>query len=129
MTANALHAAATFRSEETAEAIFGGLFGLPRIKTFDVGPDLCGTLFGIERGARIIQYDAGAAAFEVFVDPAAPPPAPRFEHIAVEVADREHTLSRAAGMGMEVRRFVAGGKEVVFLRDGDGNLYEIKQIA
>ena len=123
---NALHSAVTFRSEAYAQQVFGDLFGLSTVKTFDVGPDLSRALFDLDRGARIIQYDAGASIFEVFIDPDSTPAEPTFDHLCIEVPDREVFLALAAGRGMEVRRFVAGAKEVVFIRDEEGHLYEVK---
>ena len=35
-------------------------------------------------------------------------------------------LDRAAAMDLVVRRFFTGTKDVIFLRDEDDNLYEIK---
>jgi len=125
-TTNALHSAVTFRSEAYAKRIFEDVFGLSTIKTFDVGPDLCTALFGLDRGARIIQYDAGDSIFEVFIDPQAPPSGPTFDHLCIEVPDREAFLARAEADGLKPRRFVAGGKEVVFIQDAEGHLYEVK---
>ncbi len=123
----ALHAALTFRTEAAAEAVFGDLFGMSRIKSTDLGAELCDALFGIDRPSTLILYDGGPSSFEVFIDPDAPMPSARFEHVCVAVADMDATLARAVALGLQVRRFVAGpDKTVVFLRDVDGNLYEIK---
>ena len=123
---NALHAAVTFHSEAYAQQVFGDLFGLSTVKTFDIGPDLSRALFDLDRSARIIQYDAGDSIFEVFIDPEAVPVDPTFDHLCIAVPDREAFLALAADRGMEVRRFVAGSKEVVFIRDEEGHLYEVK---
>ena len=124
--AHALHAAITFRTEEYANRIMGDLFGLPTIKAFDVGTELCQALFAFDRGARLIQFDAGGSAIEVFIDPDRPAQRGRFDHLCLAVPDLEAFLDRAASMGLEVRRFDTGTKEVVFVCDEDDNLYEIK---
>jgi len=124
--ANTLHAAVTFRTEDHAHRIMGELFGFPVIKAFDVGTELCQALFAFDRGARLIQFDAGDAAIEVFIDPERPAQRGRFDHLCFEVPELEPFLARAADMGLEVRRFHTGTKEVVFVCDADDNLYEIK---
>lgn len=126
MTTNTLHAAITFSTEEYAQRIMGDLFGFTVIKAFDVGAELCQALFAFERGARLIQYDAGDAAIEVFIDPDRPSPRGRFDHLCFEVDEMDAFLDRAVSMGLEVRRFFTGAKDVVFIRDEDDNLYEIK---
>jgi len=126
---NALHAAVTFRSETLTRRIFEDLFGLSTIKEIDAGAELCSALFGIDRDARIIQYEAGDSAIEVFVDPQAALVGSTFDHICIDVLDREAFLDRAAAMGLEVRRFATGAKELIFMRDPEGHFYEVKQRA
>lgn len=125
-TTNTLHAAITFSAEDYAHRIMGELFGFSVIKAFDVGTELCQALFDFDRGARLIQFDAGDAAIEVFIDPRRPAQRGRFDHLCFSVPELEPFLARAADMGLEIRRFHTGTKEVVFVCDEDDNLYEIK---
>jgi catechol 2,3-dioxygenase-like lactoylglutathione lyase family enzyme len=124
-----LHGALTVSSEARAERVFVELFGLSLVKVFEVGPELCAALFGFAGEARARVYAAGEASVEVFVCPGAPAIGRRFEHLCFELADLEDVSARAIALGMEVRRFHKGDKEVVFVRDEDGNLYELKEPA
>ena len=121
------HAGITVSSEERATELFGGLFGLAVVKTFDVRLELTRALFDMDAEARAVVYAGGEGAeLEVFVCPERVARRETYDHLCVAVADRERLLGRAESLGMEVRRFRKGDKEVVFLRDLDGNLYEIK---
>ncbi|MFC2173438.1 VOC family protein [Acidobacteriota bacterium] len=121
-----LHFATTFSSEDKARSLFGDLFGLTVIKEFSVDENLCGSLFEINQPVKIILFDAGPVAVEVFVSPETAGRSGWFDHLCVQVDDRSSFVERAEGMGLEIRRYVKNGKEIVFLKDWDGNLYEIK---
>ena len=124
-----LHACVTVSSAARAQQVFAELLGLPLVKKFEVGADLCSTLFGFSGVATVHVYDAGPAALEVFVCHEKPQPRGSYDHLCLDLPDRDAVLESAAAQGMEVRRFRAGDKDVVILRDKDGNLYELKQRA
>ncbi len=126
-TGRLLHACVTVSSAARAQQVFAELFGLPMVKKFEVGADLCATLFGFPGEATVHVYDAGPAALEVFVCHDMPQTRSSYDHVCVELADRAAVLDDAQARGMEVRRFRKDGKDVVMLRDLDGNLYELKQ--
>ena len=122
-----LHACVTVSSAARARQVFSDLFGLPLVKKFEVGADLCATLFGFAGEATVHVYDAGPAAIEVFVCHEKPQPRGSYDHVCLDLADLAAVLESAAAQGMEVRRFRKEDKDVVILRDKDGNLYELKQ--
>ncbi len=122
-----LHAAVTVSSEARAERVFARLFGLELVKVFEVGPELCMALFGFAGEARARVYGTSGASVEVFVCAEMPPMGRRFEHVCLVLDDLPAVVDRAPALGLQVRTFRKGDKEVVFLRDEDGNLYEVKQ--
>ena len=122
-----VHACVTVRSEARAQRVFAELFAMPLLRRFEVGAELCDALFGIAGAAEVAVYDAGGAAMEVFICPELPDRGAHYDHVCVAVEDRAGTLRRAAHLGLEVRRFRKGAKDVVIVRDEDGNQYEIKQ--
>jgi catechol 2,3-dioxygenase-like lactoylglutathione lyase family enzyme len=75
----------------------------------------------------VLVFDAGTVGVEVFICSGRKGPSHGYDHLCLTVEDRETLLERAASHGLGVNRFNTGDKEIVFLKDWDGNLYEIKQ--
>jgi hypothetical protein len=63
--------------------------------------------------------------FEVFVG-AFPPQAPQVNHVCLKVADLEAFLTACREIGAQVIRAPKGDKVVIFIRDLDGNAFEVK---
>jgi len=121
------HAAVTHKSAEQAERIFGELFAMKLAKRFVADAELIEPLFGQRRSIEILVFEADGASIEVFVDPELEGLGTRFEHLCFVVPDRESLLVEARLLGLEVSRLATATKDVAFLRDADGNRYEIKE--
>ncbi len=122
-----IHASVTVSTPARAHQVFGELFGMGLVKEMTAPRELVQALFARDEEVRILVFDGNAAAVEVFVSDACAGRADRFDHICLTVPDRPSLLLVAGSMGFEVRRFPKGDRDVVFLQDLDGNLYEIKQ--
>lgn len=123
-----LHCAVAVSSAERGKAIFGELLGLPVTRTFSIGRELVEALFHRRGETEITVYDAGQTLIEVFVDAEMKTRSNLYDHLCFQVSNLASLLDRAVGMGLTVRRFHTGVKEIVFVRDLDGNLYELKEV-
>jgi catechol 2,3-dioxygenase-like lactoylglutathione lyase family enzyme len=126
------HVALARRSQEEADRFFVGLLGLARTRARDLPADLATAVFGFAEPCRMIDYEGDGLRFEIFVPAAAerPPLAPSdYRHVCLQVGDRESLLTRAAQAGVEVRRASRAGRDVAFLADSDGNLFEIQPVS
>lgn len=121
------HWGLTVSSETRARELFEKLFRMPVVKQFDVTESLSRSLFDIGGEARAIVFDAGGTVIEVFIDPESARRANRYDHLCLAVEGRDALLKRAEEMGLKINRFRKGDREIVFIRDFDGNLYEIKE--
>jgi catechol 2,3-dioxygenase-like lactoylglutathione lyase family enzyme len=120
------HAGVSVSSEANARAVFEDLFGFARAKSFEAGADLMKNLFHVERAVLVIVYGAGPAAIEVFVTSGNEADSV-IGHVCIEVKDSAAIIERARGMGFEIRTHARlDGSDIVFIKDTDGNLYEIK---
>jgi len=121
------HLAIGRSSEEASDRFFVGLLGLAKTRVRDLPAELSAAFFERRDPCRMIDYQGeGDVRFEVFV-PEGALPAPRgYGHACLVVADRDELLERAAAVS-EVLRAEREGREIVFLRDADGNLFEIQQ--
>jgi catechol 2,3-dioxygenase-like lactoylglutathione lyase family enzyme len=121
------HTSVVCSSEEKAERFYGGILGLERAKDFVIDKDLTRAIFDREGDCRIIAYGSEEITIEVFIPSRLPETVqPHFVHICLEVEDPERFLASCEEEGLEVRRVPRGEKKVCFVRDLDGNLFEIK---
>ena len=126
-TAVGAHGGVSFSSEEHARQVFADLFGMTETRSFELDEALCEALFGRPRHIKVLVFDAGLFPVEVFVDPAGAPRDKDYDHLCVEVGEREAVIAEAVALGLRIRRGKKGDKEIVFLTDRDGNQYELKQ--
>jgi catechol 2,3-dioxygenase-like lactoylglutathione lyase family enzyme len=75
----------------------------------------------------MILYEQDGLAVEVFVPEESPLRKATFEHLCLEVAERETFLKTCEENGLEVRRIPRGEAFLAFVADFDGNLFEIKE--
>lgn len=124
------HVALARRSQEEADRFFVDLLGLTRTRSRDLPPEIAVAVFQFTEPCTMIDYEGSGLRFEVFVPTAGMRPLAAvsdYRHVCLQVPDREAFLARAAANDCEVRRFARDGRDVAFLADGDGNLFEIQQ--
>lgn len=120
-----VHCGITVSSLENAREVFEDIFDLPVAWSFDVTPDVMAALFGISTDAHVRVYDLGNTRLEVFVIRDMPSPG-RVQHLCMEFEDREPVIRRSKDSGFDVIRYSRADGDVVFVRDRDANLYELK---
>jgi catechol 2,3-dioxygenase-like lactoylglutathione lyase family enzyme len=120
-----LHVAIPCRRVENADLFYGRLLGLIRSEPRSVPRELALTLFGLDQDLTVIYYTSDDMQFEVFVG-ASPPQAPQVNHVCLKVADLDAFLTTCREIGAQVIRAPKGDKVVIFIRDLDGNAFEVK---
>ena len=119
-----LHVALACSSEDRADAFYVGLLGLRKSAPKIVAAEICRAIFGLDRELTAINYIGGSANFEVFICPEA---AGRVAHACVGVEDPPALLRKCEEAQVEIIRVPKGESLITFLRDADGNLFEIKE--
>ena len=122
-----MHVGLTSSSEERADGFYVGLLGLKKAEPKILAAEICRALFGIDRELTIINYTGEAAHFEVFVCPAAPTPGRPIDHACIAVENLPEFLRRCETSQVEIIRVPKGESLVTFIKDADGNLFEIKE--
>jgi len=122
-----LHVALTCSSEERADEFYARLLGLEKAQPKVLPAEIDRALFGVDRELTVINYIGKAAHFEVFVCPAALAPGRRIEHVCVAVESLPEFLRKCEELRVEVVRVPKGASLITFVKDTDGNLFEIKQ--
>ena len=121
------HVALVGSSERRADDFYEGILGLRKIKSFVLSMDLAHRIFGIEHEHRVVVYGNGRFTAEIFIDDRSPERDTSLEHICLEVKEREEFVKKCEAMHVEVNRVPKGDALLVFVKDYDGNLFEIKE--
>jgi len=122
-----LHVALTASSEDGADGFYVDVLGLKKAEPKILPAEISRALFGIDRELTIVNYTGESAHFEVFICPAAPAPARRIEHACIAVENLPEFLRRCETFQVEIIRVPKGESLITFIKDGDGNLFEIKE--
>ena len=117
------------RSEQTADRFYEKFLGMKKLDRKNVPAALSGTFFGIPADLMVLNYMSDDIYFEVFIHESGRPATGSSTHICLEVEDLESFLERARVMGVPVIRAPRGDRWVTFVRDFDGNLFEMKETA
>jgi catechol 2,3-dioxygenase-like lactoylglutathione lyase family enzyme len=117
------------RSEETADRFYEKFIGMKKLERKTVPAALSGAFFGIPSDLTVLNYVRDDIYFEVFIHDDERPAAGSPTHICLEEEDLEAFLERARAMGVPVIRAAKGDRWITFVRDFDGNLFEIKENA
>ena len=124
---NWVHMGLACRSEAGADRFFVGVLGLTKSEPKTLPAPVSEGCFGVPANLSMIYYDGEGLRFEVFIDPNREPASDPIIHACLAVEERETFLARCDAAGVEVIRVPKGEKTLTFIRDYDGNLYEITQ--
>ena len=123
------HIGLACRSEETADRFYEKFLGMKKLERKTVPAEVSGVFFGLPSDLTVLNYVRENIYFEVFIHQSARPAAGSPAHICLEVEDLEAFLERARTMGVPILRAPKGDRWITFVRDLDGNLFEIKETA
>jgi len=121
------HVALVCSSEQRADDFYEGVLELRKIKSSVVSSELCRQIFDIDNECQVLVYGDSLFTVEVFLATPAPGRETSFEHICVEVKNIEKFVNRSEAMQVEVNRVPKGDRLLTFVKDYDGNLFEIKE--
>ena len=122
------HIALVSSSEKKANQFYRDLLGLKVLRSTLIPVSLSRSLFGVEQEVKAIDFGNEGIKFEVFIaDHKEGSPFKRLDHICLEVEDRGTLLKKCREMGLEVLQVPKGDSLIVFIKDGDGNLFEVKE--
>jgi catechol 2,3-dioxygenase-like lactoylglutathione lyase family enzyme len=128
MTMRLNHVALVCSSEENVKHFYGGILGLERMRTSVLPNDLARQIFGIDRECQMIVYGNDRFTAELFVAANLPGGGESFEHVCLEVEDVETFVAACEAGGVMVNRVLKGERLLTFVRDFDGNLFEVKEL-
>jgi catechol 2,3-dioxygenase-like lactoylglutathione lyase family enzyme len=120
------HVALVYGSERNADRFLVDILGLAKAEPKTLPRELARAIFDMDRELGMINYTNESVQVEVFIDGDHSGKSERIEHVCFEVDDLGDFLERCDRAGIDVRRVPKSGRFVTFVRDADGNLFEIK---
>lgn len=124
---NIHHTALVCSSTTNAERFYSDVLGLKKIKSSKLEASLAEKIFGVPINCQYVLYGGDNFAVEVFVVSGGDRNDRKLEHICLEVEDREEFVARCRSNEVDINRIEKGHTELVFIKDFDGNLFEIKE--
>ena len=120
------HVALTCSSEKNSDRVFKNLFGLEKSEPKVLPVSLSKAIFNVDSELIMINYTNDQVHFEIFIaDPSLNPSSP-IRHVCLEVEDLNAFLNKCHHLEIEVIHVPKGDRTLTFIRDYDGNLFEIK---
>jgi catechol 2,3-dioxygenase-like lactoylglutathione lyase family enzyme len=120
------HVALVASSEEHADRFYQGILKLNKIKTSQLTGDLAVKIFGVDIACPFVLYSDDHMAFEIFITDRIPAVNTPLNHVCLQVDDREAFMAACRAEGAEVILIPRGDYHLCFVKDLDGNLFEIK---
>jgi len=122
------HVALTIDSKKHAVQFYEQVLDGKLIREFEIDPDLVTQIFSITVSDKIpvMLFEIDLVQFEIFIvgDQTV---ADRFDHMCISVNDMNEFKKQCLTYGLSVSVIPKGQKELVFIKDFVGNLFEIKQ--
>jgi len=120
------HVALVCGSKEKSDKFYEQLLGLTKINSKILPRELSRQIFGLDSELQIINYADDTIVFEIFINSKKSIGGKPIEHICLEIEDLAAFLSKCRTMGVKVLQIPKGDKYLTFIRDYDGNLFEIQ---
>jgi len=123
------HVALVCGSQENSDKFYEQLLGLAKINSKILPRELSRQIFDLDSELQIINYADANLHFEIFINSKESIDVKRIEHVCLEIEDMETFLRRCRAMEAEILQIPKGDKLLVFIKDFDGNLFELQQRA
>ena len=119
------HVALTYSDKEKADVFFNKILGLKLKKTFTLLPELSYQIFGIKQKVTAFSYENEHTRFEIFINDKESEYT--YEHTCILIDNKNEFIKRCKQHGLNPFVVEKDGKEYLFVRDFNGNLFEIKE--
>ena len=123
------HTALVCRSEKRADRFYRDLLGLEKAEPWSLPPALARAIFDFDDALTIINYTGAGMHFEIFILAGYSAGGAGMEHTCIEVGSRRNFLETCRKLDVRVNQVPKGDRTLLFIRDFDGNLFEVKHRA
>ena len=120
------HVALTCSSEEKSDKFYQGLLGLEKSEPKTLPAVLSKSIFNLDSELIIINYLNEHLHFEIFITDRSKDRTGQIEHYCLEVGNLEDFINKCRILGVEIAQIPKSHSTLTFIKDFDGNLFEIK---
>jgi catechol 2,3-dioxygenase-like lactoylglutathione lyase family enzyme len=120
------HVALTCSSEKNSDRFFKTLLGLEKSEPKILPLHLSKAIFNVDTELRMINYLNEHTHFEIFITDHSINHIIQVAHVCLEVDDLQGFLKKCRDLEVDVSQIPKGDRSLTFIRDYDGNLFEIK---
>ena len=121
------HVGLTCSTEENSDKFYKDLLGLNKSDPKTLPSALSKAIFNLDAELQIINYMDEKVHFEVFITGLIDNKSSQIAHQCLEVDALFDFIEKCRALNVELSRIPKGDKTLTFIRDFDGNLFEIKQ--
>jgi catechol 2,3-dioxygenase-like lactoylglutathione lyase family enzyme len=120
-----LHAGLEGDDENTTDEFYVEVLGMVKKDGFVVPAKLGKSLFGVDKEIEVLIYGKENLELEVFVTGRTQKTA--YTHLCIDVDDRKAFVEKCKEHGIEPASGMKVDREIIFIKDLSGNLFEIKE--
>ena len=120
------HVGLACSTEENADKFYQDLLGLNKSEPKTLPADLAKAIFNVDAVVPIINYLDENLHCEIFITNRVGHNTDPIGHLCLEVENLSGFIDKCRSMGVAIDLFPKGDKTLTFIRDFDGNLFEIK---
>jgi catechol 2,3-dioxygenase-like lactoylglutathione lyase family enzyme len=120
------HIGLTSSSEENSDRFYGELLGLTKSEPKPLPIELSKAIFNLDTELVMINYQDDHLHFEIFVTAHMEDNKQRISHTCLEIEDLDGFLDKCRRLNVDAAQIPKGDKTLIFIRDFDGNLFEMK---
>jgi catechol 2,3-dioxygenase-like lactoylglutathione lyase family enzyme len=123
------HAGLTCSTEDNADKFYRDLLGLNKSEPKTLPSELSKAIFNLDVELPMINYLDDKIHFEIFVTNQLIPSQRQIAHLCLEVDDLSDFLENCRKLNVTINQIPKGDKTLTFIKDFDGNLFEITHSA
>ena len=120
------HVGLACSTEDNADKFYQKLLGLNKSEPKMLPSDLSSAIFNVDAELPIINYTGEKVHFEIFITGLVDDRSGQITHQCLEVDGLSAFIEKCRSLGVEILQVPKGAKVLTFIKDFDGNLFEIK---
>jgi catechol 2,3-dioxygenase-like lactoylglutathione lyase family enzyme len=120
------HVALACSSEKNSDRFYKDLLGLEKSEPNNLPISLSKAIFDIDSPLTMINYRNEEIHFEIFITADSKRGVNPIAHVCIEIDNLVTFLKKCDDLKVQVSRIPKGDRILTFVRDFDGNLFEIK---
>jgi catechol 2,3-dioxygenase-like lactoylglutathione lyase family enzyme len=121
------HVALVCSSEEKSDRFYKDVLDLEKLQSKVISSDLSKKIFNLDNEYRVIDYGDENIRFEIFISERSDFAEKRVSHVCLNIKGMSLFLQRCAENQVDIIKIPKGDNILVFIKDYDENMFEIKE--